>query len=67
MLIGKIWDEASQKYFWGEGVYFDDLVQTLRNEFVEYGGNDDFDPAKIKVWKATKMKVVAKYEIEAGD
>ena len=67
MLIGKIWDEASQKHFWGEGVYFDDLVQTLRNELVEYGGNDDFDPAKIEVWKAAKMKVVAKYEIEASD
>ena len=67
MLIGKIWDEASQKFFWAEGRDFDELVQALQNEVADYGGDDEFDPAKIEVWRATKMKVVANYEIQAAD
>ena len=67
MLIGKIWDEASQKFFWAEGRDFDELVQTLRNELADYGGDDEFDPAKIEVWSAVKMKVIATYRIEEAN
>ena len=67
ILIGKIWDDANQKSYWAEAPDFETLIQALRNEVSDWGGNDEFDPAKIEVWKATKMKVVAKYEIEAND
>ena len=67
MLIGKYWDEANQKHFWSEGQDFDDLLENLGLEVADYGGDGDINPAKIEVWKATKMKVVAKYEIEAAD
>ena len=63
MLIGKIWDACDQKYFWAEAQDFETLTQTLRNEVADYGGDDEFDPAKIEVWKAVKMKIVATYEI----
>jgi hypothetical protein len=67
MLIGKFWDSVNQKYLWAEGQDFEELTQTLKNEIADYGGNDEIDPAKIEVYKAVKMKVVATYEIQAGD
>ena len=67
MLIGKIWDAANQKYFWAEGRDFEALTLALKDEIADYGGNDEIDPAKIEVYKAVKMKVVATYEIQAGD
>lgn len=67
MLIGKIWDDANQKDYWGEADNFQMLIQVLQNEVADNGGNDEFDPAKIEVYKAVKMKVVATYEIQAGD
>lgn len=67
MLIGKIWDEPMQKFFWSEAEDFDKLVQTLRNELADYGGDDEFDPAKIEVWSAVKMKVIANYRIEEAN
>jgi len=67
MLIGKIWDDANQRHYWGEATDFEKLIETLKNVIADYGGNDEFDPAKIEVWKAVKMKVVATYEIQGGD
>ena len=64
MLIGKIWDEPNQRYYWAESDSFESLIQELRNEVSDNGGNDEFDPAKIEVWQATKMNVVAEYRIE---
>ena len=67
MLIGKIWDSANERHYWSEAPDFETLAQELKNVVADYGGNDEFDPAKIEVWSAVKMKVVATYEIEAGD
>ena len=67
MLIGKIWDDANQKSYWGEAPDFETLIQALRNEVSEWGRNDEFDPAKIEVWQAVKMKVIASYKIAVDD
>ena len=67
MLIGKVWDDANQRHYWGEATNFGELVETLKNVIADYGGNDEFDPAKIEVWSAVKMKVVATYGIERAD
>lgn len=49
MLIGKIWDDANQRDYWGQGQDFDDLLENLRGLVSDYGGNDEFDPAKVEV------------------
>ena len=67
MLIGKIWDDANQRDYWGEAEDFESLIQTLRNTVSDYSGNDEFDPAKIEVWSAVKMKVIANYRIEEAN
>ena len=67
MLIGKIWDDVNQKNYWTEAPDFETLIQALRNEVSEWGGNDEFDPAKIEVWQAMQMKVIATYKIEKAD
>ena len=64
MLIGKIWDDANQKSYWAEASDFETLIQALRNEVSDWGGNDEFDPAKIVVWSAVPMRVIATYRIE---
>lgn len=67
MLIGKIWDEASSRHFWAEATGFNELIEALCCEMADGGGNIAFDPAKIEVWSAVKMKVVAVYTIERAD
>ena len=67
MLIGKYWDEQAQRHCWAEGKDFDDLVFKMKSELDYFGSDTDINPAKIEVWKAAKMKVVARYEIEADD
>lgn len=67
MLIGKYWDAANQKYFWAESSDFDNLIENIKFELGECGADDEIDPAKVQVWSAVKMKVVATYEIQAGD
>ena len=68
MLIGKYWGEANQRWFWATGKDFDDLRCALETDLMEYGENyDNYNPARIEIWQATKMMVVAKYEIKAAD
>ena len=67
MLIGKIWDDVNQKSYWAEAPDFETLIQALRNEVSDWGGNDEFDPAKIEVWQAVKMNVIATYKIAVDD
>ena len=68
MLIGKIWGEANNRWFWSTGETFEELRCALETDLMEYGENYEYyNPAKIELWEANKLKIEVRYSISLDD